>query len=277
MVPPAERGRVAADESLVVVIVVICASPEGDPVVKRNGKVVTRVSVDSLEQTEHDPDVDRQDVQVLGESAKSKGTADGTSAENEDLERVSILGSEAEGSRVLVVLLVNVLVQRSPVKSTVSPVVESILEQEKQPDLPCNLSPVWERYLVGSKTKVFANGVERPNLWQLDREVREKNVFGALPLLFRGGHLVILQLVLAHRWHRVNDDPRNGTAEVDDLVDHERHDTGGNHSVAPVEVPVGPCLFKQVERGKVGVLVKVRGELGGGRLHQGPDGRVELL
>lgn len=247
VVPPSERGRVAADESLVVVVVMVSTGPEGDPVVQRDGEVVTRVSINSLEKTEHDPDIDGQDVQVLGESAKGEGTTDGTSTENENLERVGVLGSETKGSRIFVVLLVNVLVKRTPVKGTVSPVVKSILEDKEKTNLPCDLGPVWEGNLVGGKTKVFANRVEGPDLWQLDGEVREENVLGALPLLFKSRHLLVLQLVLAHRWHGVNDDPRNGTSEVNDLVDHERHDTGGNDGVAPVEIPVGPCLLEEVE------------------------------
>ncbi len=53
-----------------------------------------------------------------------------------------------------------------------------------------------ERDFVGGKTEIFADRVERPDLWQLDSEVRKEHILGALPLLFRCGYLVVLKLVL---------------------------------------------------------------------------------
>ena len=78
------------------------------------------MGVDSLEETESNPDVDGEDMQVTAEHSVEDRPEDGTGAQDEDLSRVSILGSKTEGSRVLVVNLVDVLVERSPVKSTVS-------------------------------------------------------------------------------------------------------------------------------------------------------------
>ncbi|KAI3476992.1 hypothetical protein L1887_61422 [Cichorium endivia] len=276
-VPPAERGGVAADERLVVVVVVVGARPEGDPVVHRDGEVVARVRVDRLEEAQHDPDVHGEDVQVLGEGAQHERSADGAHAENQHLERMRILGRQTEGRRVLVVLLVDVLVQRAPMQRAVRPVVEGILKQEEEPDLPCDLGPVREGHLVRRQAKVLADGVERPDLRQLYGKVRQQHVLGALPLLLRGGYLVVLQLVLAHARHGVDDDPRDRTAKVDELVQHKRHDARRQHRVAPVQVPVRPCLFEDVERRQIRVLVQVRRQMRGGRVEQRPDGRVELL
>lgn len=75
--------------------------------------------VDGLEETKDDPDVDGEDVQVLGKVAPEQRTADGSSAEDEHFSRVSVLGSEAKRRRVLVVQLMNVLVEQRCMQSLV--------------------------------------------------------------------------------------------------------------------------------------------------------------
>ena len=54
---------------------------------------VATVRVDSLEETESDPDVHGEDVQVAAEHAVEDGTKDRTSAEDKYLSRVSVLCS----------------------------------------------------------------------------------------------------------------------------------------------------------------------------------------
>lgn len=76
--------------------------------------------INGLEQTERDPDVNSENVEVAGEVAVKDGTSDRTSAEDKYLGRVGILGSKTKRSRVLVVNLVNMLVQWSPMKCLVS-------------------------------------------------------------------------------------------------------------------------------------------------------------
>ena len=78
------------------------------------------MGINGLEETEGDPDVDGEDVQVVAEHAVEDGTEDRAGSEDEDLGRVGVLGGKTEWSGVLVVNLVDVLVERSPVKSTVS-------------------------------------------------------------------------------------------------------------------------------------------------------------
>lgn len=110
-----EEKELAHHEALVVEIVVIGSGPEREPVSERPGEVVSRVSVDSLEQSEGDPNVHGEDVQVVSEETVEERSRDGSLSENQDLQWMSVLGSETDGCAVGVVLLVNVLVQRSPV------------------------------------------------------------------------------------------------------------------------------------------------------------------
>ena len=68
------------------------------------------MSIDSLEQSQHDPNVDRDDVQVRGEEAVGERAKNRASAKDEHFSGVSVFSSEAEWCGVLVVNLMNVLV-----------------------------------------------------------------------------------------------------------------------------------------------------------------------
>lgn len=229
-----------------VVVVVVCAGPERQEVSERPGEVVARVGVDGLEESERDPDVHRQDVQVLSEEAVEERAGDGALGEDEDLERVGVLGGEADGgaegcesARALgthgaltVVLLVDVLVQRAPVKRAVRPVVERVLEDEEEGDLGEHERDRGERNLVGRHAKVAADRVEEVDQWELAGEVREEDVLGARPNLLFGDVLVLLQLPLVEVWDRVNDEPWDAAAKVDDL--------GGQHKRWHVATRIAP-------------------------------------
>ena len=60
----------------------------------------------------------------LREDTPEQRAADGASAKDQDLERVSILGSEPEGSRKLVMKLVDLLVQLALMQRPMSPIME---------------------------------------------------------------------------------------------------------------------------------------------------------
>lgn len=151
---------------------VLSARPERQPVPSAPREVVARMSLNGLEQAGNDPDVDGDDVEVdasvdegrevgRGKGKKQRAT-NRASAENQNLERVSVLGRETEGSRELVVELVDVLDGRSEPREDVSPpklrgdaagarahlvkhgsvqppvgkVVERVLKDEEEGDLP---------------------------------------------------------------------------------------------------------------------------------------------
>lgn len=98
---------------------VFSTSPEGQEVVQAPWKLVARVCINCLEKTKNDPAVHCQDVEVLGDTAEDDGSTNGTETEEHDFDWRSILGSESKGSRVLVVDLMDHLVKRSPVQSSV--------------------------------------------------------------------------------------------------------------------------------------------------------------
>lgn len=74
-------------------VVVVGTSPEGEEVAKGPREVVSRVRVNGLEETEGDPNVDCQDVEVIAEEAVEERARNGALGKDEDLERVGVLGS----------------------------------------------------------------------------------------------------------------------------------------------------------------------------------------
>lgn len=110
-VPPPEAAGVVANELLVVNIVMLRASPERKDVVQAPGELVTTVRINGLEQTEGDPAVHGQDVEVLGDGAPEDGASDATKTEDHDFNGRSVLSGQTERRGVLMVDLVDVLVK----------------------------------------------------------------------------------------------------------------------------------------------------------------------
>lgn len=171
-------------------IVVLSAGPEGKEVVQAPGEFVTTVCIDSLEEAEHDPQVHGQNMQITRNSTPQNGRADRSETKNHDLNGRSVLSGKSEGSRVLVVDLVDVLVEKAVVHGAVHPVMPGILENEENSDLKGHLVDAREGNCC-AETKELAHGVEEPDLRKLDGEVRKEDKKGTLPLLPRGGDLVL--------------------------------------------------------------------------------------
>lgn len=188
VVPPAEAGGVVANEALVVQIVVVGTSPEGQDVAQAPGEVVAGVGIDGLEQTEHNPQVHGDQVHVLGDGDPDDGGSDNTETQEHDLDRGRVLGGEAKGCAVGVVQLVDRFVERAVVQRPVEPVVPGVLDDEEDGNLHGDLPGGRERNAV-VEAKVSGNGVEEPDLGQFDGAVANQDEPSALPLLFPCGYL----------------------------------------------------------------------------------------
>jgi hypothetical protein len=81
----------------------------------------------------------------------------------------------ANGSGKLVVELVNVLVKRSPVQSSVRKVVIHVLEDEEEGELGGHEQFRRERDLVRGHAEIGADGVEEPDLRCLGSKVGDEN------------------------------------------------------------------------------------------------------
>lgn len=246
VVPPAEAGGVVTNELLVVHVVVIGSGPDGEEVTQAPGEVVAAVGIDSLPEAEDNPDVHGNEVKLASHEKNNDGRSNDTHTEKHGLNRRGVLSSKTERSGVGVVHLVNRLVQGAVVQATVEPVVPSVLEDEADGDLESHLSQGRERNAI-LQAKVRGDGVEEPNLRQLSSEVTDEDEGGAVPLLLEGGHLLALNLVLAEIGNLVHNDERNASAEVNNLVEDEAHDTSGEGVVLHKQVPGRPEALDVVE------------------------------
>lgn len=93
VVPPAEAGGVVSNELLVMHIVVVGTSPEGQDVAQAPGEVETAVCVDGLEEAEDDPDVHGDEVQVASDGEEENGRSHDTHTEEHGLDRRGVFSS----------------------------------------------------------------------------------------------------------------------------------------------------------------------------------------
>lgn len=167
---------------------VVGTSPEGQDVAQAEGEIVAGVGIDGLEETEDDPDIHGGEMEVLGEGNPEDGGSYGTDTEEHNLNRGGVLGGETKGRAVGVVNLVDGLVERTVVKRAVEPVVPGILHDEEDADVQGHLPERGEGYAI-VEAEVGGDGMEEPDLGELDGAVAEENETGALELFLPGGAL----------------------------------------------------------------------------------------
>ncbi len=109
--------------------------PKGQEMMQTPRKLVPAMRIDGLEQAQDNPRVHGEDVQVARDGTPQDGRAYGAEAEDHDFDRRGVFGGEAEGRGVLVVDLVDVFVQRTPVQGAVRPVVPGVFQHEEDGDL----------------------------------------------------------------------------------------------------------------------------------------------
>lgn len=174
---------------------------------------------------------------------------------------------ETDWGRPLVVTLVDVLVQRTPVESPMGPVVEHVLKYEEECDLGRHESPRREWYLVSGHAKVGAHGVEEPDERGFAGNVCPQYHLGHLPHLRWGSLLCRLQFPFVKVWNLVDDEPWDTAAKVCDLesvgstvshlVKEKAHDTCGNDRIPHVDVVLGPHPLEPGQGGKVDSRVEL--------------------
>lgn len=190
-------------------------------------------------------------------------------------------------------------------------VVEHVLEEEEESNLARHELPAGEGHLPCRHANGLSQWVEQPNLrrnqphesrtysrttyrGELDGEVREEDLLGALPLLLRSGHLCRLELPLAEIGDGVDNDPWDATPKVDELhvcqrlatdtkcatylVKQEAHQARRNDGVPNPQIPSCPIALEPVELAEVRVGIKqVRGGIDGGRRVVRHGGRTRRL
>lgn len=231
------------------------------------------MGINSLEESKSDPHGNCEQVQVSSQHNPGDGDTNGANSEKSNFNRVGVLCSEAKGSSVSVVLLVDVLVEGSVVQASVEPVVPGILKNKKQGQVSTNLQPGGERN-ADFDSGVFANGVEAPDGDGLDQEVGHEHRLHAVPLLSKGGDLGLLDLVLSEVGDLIKDSPRHTSAKVENLVEQEDENATGDQIIAKPHEVGSPNPLHDVK----GVAVSIRelsvcAQIGRSRR----QGRVDVL
>lgn len=245
IIPPSEAARIVADESLVVSVMMISTGPEGKEVVQTPWELVTAVGIDSLEETEDNPEIHCQDVELTSNQNPDDRYTGRAKTEYHDFNGRCVLGSQSEWSRVLVVDLVNTSVKRAPVHCAMNPVMPSILKYKEDGDVESHCLPARERDTC-VHAAVFRHWVEKPDLGELDSEVAEENQFRALPLFGRGWDLLVLDLVLVEIRDSIDDYPGNASTKVHNFMHDKAHDSGREDIILHVLVPTSPKTLEHI-------------------------------
>jgi hypothetical protein len=189
-VPPPEAGGIVANELFMVKVVVVSTSPKGEDMAQAPGEVVAAVGIDGLEETENNPRKHCQEVKFADDGNPDDGNSNNAKAEEHSLDRGRVLGSEAKGSAVRVVKLVDILVQRSVVQRAVEPVMPGIFKDEEGSNLESHGRKLGERD-AEVHAEVGGDGVEQPDLGKLNGAVAQEDKDRAIPLFFPGGKLLL--------------------------------------------------------------------------------------
>lgn len=93
LVPPAEAGGIVANELLMVKVMVVGASPEGEELAQAPREVVAAVRVDGLEEAQNDPQIHGQQMEVAKKGHPDNRRSDNAETQKHNLDWRSILGS----------------------------------------------------------------------------------------------------------------------------------------------------------------------------------------
>jgi len=169
---------------------VVGTGPEGQDVAQGPREVVTAVGINGLEETQDDPEVHGDEVELASHGNPDDRRANNAESEKHDLDRGGILGGQAEGGAVGVVQLVDGLVERAVVQRPMEPVVPGILNNEEDDNLHSNLPGGRERSAV-AHAEVGCDRMEKPDLRELDGAVADKDEGGAFELFLPGRYLLL--------------------------------------------------------------------------------------
>ena len=126
------------------------------------GKFIAAMCVDCLEQPAYNPHVHGQNVEIACDSAPQDWRTNGPETQDHNLDRRRVFGSHAKWSGVLMVNFMNILIQRTPVKCAMRPVVPRILDHKKDRDLIRHRKKGRKGH-AGGKSEKLGHRMEQPN------------------------------------------------------------------------------------------------------------------
>ena len=128
--------------------------------------------INGLEETQDDPDVHGDEVQVTSDRDPENRRADDANTQQHNLDRGGVLSRKAKWCRIGVVQLVDCAVKRTVVQRAVEPVMPCVFHDEEDGDLHSN-SPGRRERNTKVHAKICCDGVEQPNLRELDSKMTQ--------------------------------------------------------------------------------------------------------
>ena len=119
------------------------------------------MGINSLEKPAHNPKVHCQNMKVPSDGTPQYRGSNRAETEDHDFDGRSVLGSHTKRGRVLMVNLVDVFVERTPVQSAMGPIMPCVLYDKEDGDLVGHR----EKRRKGDasrKAKVLGHRVEEP-------------------------------------------------------------------------------------------------------------------
>lgn len=141
----------------------LCTCPERQEVMQAPGKFITAVSVNGLEQATHNPEVHCENMQVASDGAPDDWGAHSTEAQDHDFDWRGVFSRHSEWRRILVVYLVNIFVQWTPVQRPMRPVVPCILQYKEDGNLIHHGEDRRKRN-TSRETKINRQRMEKPGM-----------------------------------------------------------------------------------------------------------------
>lgn len=171
-----------------MVVVVLSARPDEEPLGRSPGVLVTVVVLDGLVEAPEEEEVHAEDV-----VHEDEGTKHGTEAEDERLEGVGVLGGHTKGDLELVVDLVDVLVPGAMVEQAMDPVEVEVLNEEGEDGGNDDLGPGGQM-VVRTNANVGRDEMEDEHHGKLEKQMAHQELLDTLHVALEGDHFVLCKV-----------------------------------------------------------------------------------
>lgn len=168
-------------------------------------------------------------MDVSKQVSPKKRRTNGTKTSDGNFNGMSVFGSQTKRSGVLVMLLVNVLVERSNVQSTMEPVMPGVFHEEKGGNLDQKVLQGWE--VCGNvDIEIVANGLEGKDGNSFDNNMRYDDIEDTFQL-FSLSYRFVLNLVFTQQVGGVQNVPRKASAKVNEFVNKKEEQASGKEVI----------------------------------------------
>ena len=171
-------------------------------------QLIAAVSDDGVKLAQLDPNVEREEM-----GANDDRGSEGSGSEDDDLSPVRVGSAKTEGSLELVVDLVDLLVEPLDVQPAMTPVLEPVLTDEEEAQLPSE-GPKRRPLTIVTHAQEIEDGPSANDHGDDDNDVVEEDVLDTRPVVDHGIQLGGLNLVFLHPAQLLNNDENSSRPDV---------------------------------------------------------------